>query len=137
MGGQELVGGGYEQARVRTAVWEAASSLLGRAGATPARVLRERVLRTYRDKVGDVRISRVRARIGGTSAHSSECGEGHPDSPGFFWFHVRLLAASSPGEGTAMKVRVSLGSPWCRTCCEHVHVLPHFIVTRPVSGERE
>lgn len=36
MGGQELAGGCYEQASVRTTVWEAASSLLGRAVATPA-----------------------------------------------------------------------------------------------------
>lgn len=66
MGGQELAGGGYEQASVRTTVWEAASSLLGRAVETPAHVLREKVLRTYRDKKGDVRISRVRALRGRT-----------------------------------------------------------------------
>lgn len=114
VGGQELAGGCYEQASVRTTVWEAASSLLGRAVATPAHVPGEKVLRTYRDKMGDVRISRVRALRGRTVAHSSECGEGHPDSTGFFWFHVRPLAASSSGGGTAMKVRTSLSSPWYR-----------------------
>lgn len=111
MGGQELAGGCYEQASVRTTVWEAASSLLGRAVATPAQFWERKFSGLNRDKMGDVSISRLRALRGGTLAHSSECGEGHPDSTGFFWFHVRPLSASSSGEGTAMKVRISLSSP--------------------------
>lgn len=99
MGGQELAGGCHEQASVGTTVWEAASSLPGRAVATPAHVLGEKVLRTSRDKMGDLQIPRVRALRGGTVARSSESGEGHPDRTRFFRFHVRPLAASSSGRG--------------------------------------
>ena len=59
----------------------------------------EKVLRTSRDKMGDLQIPRVRALRGGTVARSSESGEGYPDRTRFFWFHVRPLAASSSGRG--------------------------------------
>lgn len=70
-----------------TTVWEVMSSLPGRAVATPGtRSWGEKVLRTSRDKMGDLQIPRVRALRVGTVACSSESGEGHPDCTCFSGF---------------------------------------------------
>ena len=88
MGGQELAGGCHKQASVRTTVWEAASGLPGRAVATPAHVLGEKVLRIYGDKMGDLRISRVRALRGRTMAQLRVWGR----APRPHWFFSGFMS---------------------------------------------
>lgn len=108
--GQELVGGCHEQVSMSTTVWEAASGLLGRAVATPAHVLGEKVLRIYGDKMGDLRISRVRALRGRTLAHRSECGEGHPDHTGFFLVSCQTFGCQQFWGGDCDEGEISLSS---------------------------